>query len=308
MRWTFLCLAFFSFSGFVGAEDVFPLTGPAAKELQPFDRRLGEWLQKHALPGGAAAVAKDGRLLYLRGFGWADRERRIPLPPDALMRIASLTKPITAAAVLRLAEQGRLKLEAPVLPYLKKFGAEDNPHLDPRWRQITLAHLLRHTAGFDRSASFDPMLMPKEFVRTLGSPLDPPAIIRFMLGRPLDFDPGTRYAYSNFGYCILGRVIEEVTGKGYEEAVRELVLQPAGIHRMRLGKTRLADRAEGEVHYYMPPGAAAVPSVFPEEKKPVAAPYGKFYLEAMDAHGGSLPWSISPASSRHSTAGAGPGC
>ena len=73
-------------------------------------------------------------------------------------------------------------------------------------------------------------------------PFDQPAIIRYMLGRPLDFDPGTEYVYSNFDYCMLGRVIESLTGKGYEDAVRQYVLTPAGITGMRLGRTRLCDR------------------------------------------------------------------
>ncbi|MBN2577431.1 MAG: beta-lactamase family protein [Pirellulales bacterium] len=286
MRPILSCLFMVITSNLLYAAEDLPVTGQKVEELRSFDRRFKELLRRHDLPGAAAAVAKDGRLVYARGFGWADRKNRTPLQPDALMRIASISKLITAATVVRLAEQGRLNLDDPVLPYLKKFGAEDNPHLDPRWKQITIEHLLRHIAGFNRYQSFDPMYMPKRFTKELGSPVKPSAIVRFMLGRPLDSDPGTRYAYCNFGYCVLGRVIEEVTGKGYEEAVRELILRPAGIARMRLGKTRPADRAEGEVHYHMSEGAAAVRSVFPEDKKPVPAPYGEFYLEAMDANGG----------------------
>ena len=166
-------------------------------------------MQKYEIAGGTAAVAKDGRLVYARGFGWADRKNKVPMQPDSLMRIASISKPFTAAAIMRLVEQGRLKLDEPILPYLKKFGADEEKNLDPRWRQITLEHLLRHTAGFDRNKSFDPMFIPqrpsRRWIRR--------AIIRYMLGKPLDFDPGTRYVYSNFGYCLLGRVIEAVTGK-----------------------------------------------------------------------------------------------
>ncbi len=117
-------------------------------------------------------------------------------------------------------------------------------------------------------------------------PLDQPAIIRYMLGRPLDFDPGSRYVYSNFDYCMLGRVIEAITGKRYEDAVRQMVLRPAGITRMKLGKTRLADRAAGEVVYHTRPTDKLCKSVFPEEKQLVAEPYGDFYLEALDSHGG----------------------
>jgi CubicO group peptidase (beta-lactamase class C family) len=286
MRFALLCLLSFPYSFSLFAAEDMPISGQAVKEFLPFERCLMDFVQKHSLPGATVAVAKDGQLLYARGFGWADRKKHLPMQPDSLMRIASISKPITAAAILRLAEQGRLKLDDPVLPYLEKFKPHENIHFDDRWKQITLEHLLRHTAGFDRDVSFDPMFMPKRFIKDLGTPVDRPAIIRFMLNRPLDFDPGTRYAYSNFGYCVLGRVIEQVTGKPYDKAVSELVLKPAGITRMRLGKTRLADRAEGEVHYHMPEGAAGRKSVFPDDTKPIAGPYGPFYLEAMDAHGG----------------------
>jgi N-acyl-D-amino-acid deacylase len=107
-----------------------------------------------------------------------------------------------------------------------------------------------------------------------------------MLGRPLDFDPGTRYAYSNFGYCLLGRIVERAAGQGYEGAVRSLVLEPAGITRMRLGRTKAADRCEGEVCYYPQPGAQPGRSVFGGDAQPVPQPYGTFSVEAMDAHGG----------------------
>jgi N-acyl-D-amino-acid deacylase len=105
-----------------------------------------------------------------------------------------------------------------------------------------------------------------------------------MLGQRLDFDPGAKEAYSNFGYCLLGRVIEQVTGKPYGEAVQNLVLRPAGIARMKIGRTRLAERLPGEVRYYTPDDERAR-SVFPDVKKPVPWPYGGFYIEAMDAHG-----------------------
>jgi CubicO group peptidase (beta-lactamase class C family) len=110
-------------------------------------------------------------------------------------------------------------------------------------------------------------------------------VIRYMLGQPFDFEPGDRYAYSNFGYCLLGRVIEAVTGQPYEKAVRQRILAPIGITRMRLGATLESGRAEGEVRYYTADKGLAA-NVFPGDPTRVAWPYGGFYLEAMDAHGG----------------------
>jgi N-acyl-D-amino-acid deacylase len=104
-----------------------------------------------------------------------------------------------------------------------------------------------------------------------------------MLGKPLDFDPGERYAYSNYGYCLLGRVIEKLTGQGYEAYVRENVLAPVGVTEMRIGATRLEDRQPNEVRYY---DSHLGDSVFAEDLgQPVSHPYGAWHLEAMDSHG-----------------------
>ncbi|MBN2476209.1 MAG: beta-lactamase family protein [Pirellulales bacterium] len=263
-----------------------PRTGPAVPELASFDRIITELMRKHEIPGGAVAVAKDGRLLLARGYGLADVEGCRPVQPDALFRIASVSKPITAAAVLVLVERGRLDLDAKVVDLLASLRPQAGRQVDPRFCEITVRQLLHHTGGFDRGKSFDPMFGPPVMTEAHGAPLEAPTIVRFMWGRPLDFPPGTRYAYSNFGYCLLGRVIEEVTGEAYEESVQALVLRPMGITRMRLGRTRREQAAAAEVCYYPPAGAQPVASVFPEQKQRVTVPYGGFYLEAMDAHGG----------------------
>jgi CubicO group peptidase (beta-lactamase class C family) len=119
------------------------------------------------------------------------------------------------------------------------------------------------------------------------SPAMPGTIIRHMLSQPLDFAPGSRYAYSNFGYCLLGRVIEKLSSRVYDTFVRETVLAPMGIRKMRLGRTLVEDRAAGEVKYYTP-GNRESDSVFDSSPGRVSAPYGGFCLEAMDSHGGWL--------------------
>ena len=255
-----------------------------------FDREVEAFTAARKIPGAALAVVKDRRIVYTRGYGLADRERGEPVRPDSLFRIASISKPLTAVAVLKLVEQGRLRLQDRAFdlvrldPVLPPGGKPD-----PRLREITIRHLLQHTGGWDRDRSFDPMFRPRQIAEAAGvpPPATPDAVIRYMLGPPLDFDPGSRYAYSNFGYCVLGRVIERVSGLPYEEYVKRLVLAPAGIRRMRLGASRLAGRAAGEVRYYMPDGGVTQ-SVFREPVGDVPWPYGGFHLEAMDAHGGWL--------------------
>jgi N-acyl-D-amino-acid deacylase len=250
------------------------------------DEAVNQFLDKWDLPGAAVAVVKDGRLVYSRGFGLADVEKKEAVRPDDLFRIASISKPITSAVVMKLVEQGKLRLDEPVLSY---FGDLEplpgDAEMDPRFAKITIRHCLQHSGGFDRGKSFDPMFMPKPLMKLTKPPVEAETIIRFMLGRPLDFSPGERYAYSNFGYCLLGRIIEKVTGKPYEAAAREMVLRPIGACRTKMGKTRLCERAEHEVRYYPPKGTRLYRSVFPDVKEKVAEPYGAFYLAPMDSHG-----------------------
>jgi len=270
------------------AEPPRPATGVAAAELAAFDRLVPALMEKWKLPGGSVAVARDGRLLAARGYGLADVDTKRPVEPDALFRIASLSKPITAAAVLVLVEQGRLRLDSGALDLLGPIEPPPGKSLDPRLSRVTVRQLLQHTAGFDRQASGDPMFRSIEIARDLGvpPPASPEAVVRWMLGRPLDFEPGGRYAYSNFGYCLLGRIVQRIARQDYETAVQSLVLNPAGITRMRLGRSKAAGRLPGEVAYHVRPGAKPARSVFPDDREPVPPPYGTFFLESMDAHGG----------------------
>ncbi|HTD67462.1 MAG TPA: serine hydrolase domain-containing protein [Candidatus Limnocylindria bacterium] len=268
---------------------------PAAKKLSivtAFDREMDAFMSARNIPGGALAVVKDRRLVYARGYGWANRERQLRATPDSLFRIASLSKPITGVAIMKLIEDGRLSLDTKALSLLNLHPLVvfiRDP--EPRLRDITIRQLLQHTGGWDRAKSIDPMFRSAQIARAAHTtpPATPENVIRYMLGRELDFEPGARYAYSNFGYCVLGRVIEKVTGERYEQFVREHVLAPAGITRMRLGKTLDGQQAPGEVRYYQ---EAMANSVFPNTPEKVPWPYGGFALEPMDAHGGWIASAI----------------
>jgi N-acyl-D-amino-acid deacylase len=265
------------------------VTGAHDGNLAAFDEMMVEFVTRHDVPGAALAVAKDGRLVYARGFGLADVENGQPVLPTSRFRIASLSKPITAAAILRLVQEGKLRLDDRLLRVLKlNPPLPTGKRVDPRLADVTIRHLLQHRGGWDRGKSFDPMTDSWRVARATGSgpPARPTDIIRFMTTRRLDFTPGTRYTYSNYGYCLLGRVIESVTGKPYDEYVREAILAPLGVRNMQLGKTLAADRAAGEVKYYGYRGRTATAVVGPDLGKKVPWPYGGWYLEAMDAHGG----------------------
>lgn len=267
----------------VGLAALAPHGGALAQGgLSGIDLAMTEFLAERKVPGASLAVARAGRLVHARGYGVADRETGEAVRPESLFRIASVSKPVTAVAVLRLAEQGRLSLDTPVWEFLGLATPSDT-----RWKQVTILHLLHHTGGWDRDKSFDPMFRSPIIAAALQVP--PPAgateVIRYMLGQPLDFDPGSRFAYSNFGYCLLGRVIERATGKTYEMQVRDDVLAPLGIRRMRLGRTLREHRAPGEVSYYDERNRVG-PAVTGTIGAPVPLPYGRWVLESMDAHGG----------------------
>lgn len=262
--------------------------GREAAVATAFDHEVEAFMKARQIPGGALAVVKDRRLIYARGYGWASREKQVPATADSLFRIASISKPVTAVAVLQLVARGKLSLDDRAFDIVKlpPLLVEGKPP-DPRLRQITIRQLLQHTGGWDRDRSFDPMFRPGAIAKATGmeSPPAPAEVIRYMLGQPLDFDPGTKYAYSNLGYCILGRVMEAVTGTPYERHVQARVLRPAGIHRMRVGGSLLTKRAEGEVAYYERQ-PETTDCVFARAPGKVAFPDGGFCLETMDAHGG----------------------
>ncbi len=263
-------------------------SGKIEPKLANFDQLLSAFMEQHHIPGAALALTDHGRLVYARGFGYADIATQEQVQPTSLFRIASISKPITAVAILQLIEQGKLKLDDKVYDILD-FKAEiekAGKDFDARQREITIRYLLEHRGGWDRDKSFDAMFETVRFAKELNIP--PPAgqvdVIRAMFRQKLDFNPGERYAYSNFGYNLLGRVIEKLTGMTYEAYVKERVLAPIGIRTMRLGATRVDGRQPGEVRYYQP-GTAK--SVFQSDiDQTVPWPYGGWSLEAMDSHGG----------------------
>ena len=269
-----------------------PSSTPTQKPVVPveevFNRLIPGLIGDWDVPGAAIAIAKDGRLVLAKGYGLANVEKQEPVEPDTLFRVASIAKPITAVAVLQLVEDDLLSLDDRVFQILHKFQSPDGADKDPRLDDITVRHLLEHSGGWDRDMSYDPMFNTGKVERDLGvpKPVSCSDVIRFMRGRPLNFDPGTEYAYSNFGYCLMGRIIEEKTGQPYEEYVKEQVLAPIGISRMHIGGTLAKNRADGEATYYGFPGDGWADSAMPNTPSRVPWPDGGFHLRTLDAHGG----------------------
>jgi N-acyl-D-amino-acid deacylase len=255
---------------------------------QAFDPEVEAFMTARNIPGGALAVVKNRRLVYARGYGWADREGKIRATPESLFRIASISKPITGVAVLKLVEDGKLDLDARAFDIVQlKPILEAGRAPDARLKQITIRQLLHHTGGWDRSRSYDPMFRARQIAQQTNTPApaSTSAVIRYMLGQTLDFDPGARFAYSNLGYCVLGRVIEQISGQTYESFVRDQLFARIGIEHARIGASLDGRQALGEVRYYTTDNALG-DCVFPSVTGKVPWPYGGFHLEAMDAHGG----------------------
>lgn len=258
---------------------------PAGGEA--FDAAMKRFMADRSIGAGTLAVSKNGTPLITRAYGFADPGKARPVRPDDPFRLASVTKPITAAAVRKLAADGKLDLDAQVFAYLGLRPLE-GPVADPRVNAVTVRHLLEHRGGWDRDAAFDPMFRPLTIAEAAGKPgpADPVDVIRYMLGQPLQFDPGSKRVYSNFGYCVLGRVIEKAGGKPYARYVNEDLLGPLGVRTVNLGRTLPGLRNEREPVYEDRGTGRNV--MLPRDPARVPAPDGTFHLEAMDAHGGLI--------------------
>lgn len=261
-------------------------------ETRKMDRTIERFMRKWEIRGASFALMKDDKLLYAKGYGYADFEQQIPTETSHIFRIASISKLITAAGIMKLVEDGRLHLDAPV------FGPTGilNDSIfsvirDPRAQQITVEHLLRHKAGFT-TVHGDPMFCSVDIARKMNVP--PPAdlntIIRFVLSRRLRYVPGTSTAYSNIGYGILSKVIEKVSGTTYENYIRENILYPAGCFDMHLGHDLYEDKHENEVRYYETADEELIPAC-DGSKRLVPKYYGGNHIEALSGAGA---WVASP--------------
>lgn len=268
------------------ANDTIPQHGKTSSDLKPLDDLLADFIRENQIPGATLAISKDGKLVYDRSFGFSEIESKTEMQPGSMMRIASISKPVTATAVLQLVDQKKLKLNDRVFEILSHKPMRRKKIEDDRLNEVTIKQLLQHTGGFDRDASFDPMFRSRQIASELRVSCPPNAdqIIKYMMTRPLDFDPGTKYGYSNIGYSLLGRVIEKVSGQKYEDYVRNEVLRPVGADGMYCGKTRRQHKRPQEAVYYQEDDRNAI-SVFTTNRM-TKPPYGAFCVEAMDSHGG----------------------
>lgn len=278
------------------AADRFESTGRSLAGLGAYDELMEQFFEKNEPLGASLAVAYQGRLVYAKGFGFADLDRQKAVQPTSLFRIASLSKPITAVAVMKLVQDGKFTLDQPIVPLLNlDFLPEDSTDwADPRLAEITVRQCLQHTGGFDKDVSGDPFAMSRPVKVSLGVdfPLSPEDLLRFALTRKLDFDPGAKHAYANIGYLMLGRLIEQQSGMAYDAFVQQEVLHPLGIRRMQLARTLKEDAAEGEVQYRDTKGRTGANVLGLKSTEWVPYPYGIERIENLAPVGGWLASSI----------------
>lgn len=271
-------------------------SGDLPPKLTAFDKTMRAYMEKYKITAGELAVMKDGRLVFNRGYGWLNPLHTEAVQPDTPMRFASVVKPITRAAVHKLIADGKKIDGQPLTLQTKAFVALGiqplnlpGHQMDNRLKDITIQHLIDHKGGWDRNQLplSDPMFQTTLISLATGhQPAGADDVIRFMAGQPLQRTPGAKEIYSNFGYCVLGRIIEKASGKKYIDYVRAELLAPLGADSFEVGRSLPADRNPREPAYVSlePPG----PNVMNPFLPPCPLCDGGFHLEAMDSHGGLI--------------------
>lgn len=233
-------------------------TGPAAPGLHAFDDYVRGLMQAHGVRAGSLAMVKDGRLVLARGYTWAEPGYPLTLP-NSLFRVASCSKPLTSMAVHKLLREGG-QAEAPLSLKEKVVAllapAAGSVPSDVRFSEITVDDLLAHSAGWIRSKDNpDPVFndYPAGHAIRARLPAYAKDFLAYMLGQPLQFRPGSQSSYANFGYFLLGRILETLPhgrGRSYEQAMADLVFHPLGLSRPRFGGSLFAERQPDEVLYH----------------------------------------------------------
>ncbi|WP_110519820.1 serine hydrolase domain-containing protein [Herpetosiphon llansteffanensis] len=284
-------------------QGVIPISGPAVPTLTSFDTAVVTFMEQNGIDAASLAITYNGVTVFVRGYGWLTKDRSVLMPPNALMRLASITKPITAATIRTLVRAGLLSYQSKVFC----IGSNSSPNCllsipplpgetpDARLDDITIQHLLDHRGGWDRDLTFDPLSEHIAIAAEMGVPSPPTKtqLVQYMHGWPLNYTPGSTYAYSNYGYMLLGMVIEKLMGTSYTEYIQRSIFLPLDIPatEIELGRTLPQYRNPREPWYDYP---YMCPNVFnPTES--VLCPDGGLYMEGRDANGGIIATSCAYA-------------
>jgi CubicO group peptidase (beta-lactamase class C family) len=196
------------------------LVAPSSIVAQDKAAKIDELLLSYHANGqfnGSALVAESGRVIFKKGYGLANMEWGIPNTPDTKHRLGSITKQFTAMLVLQLVEKGKLKLDGKITDYLPDYRKDTG-------ERVTIHHLLTHTSGIPSYTG-----LPKFFDEVSRDPYPVAEFVKKYCSGNLEFEPGSKFAYNNSGYFLLGAIIEKVTGKPYEAVLKEQILDPLGM-------------------------------------------------------------------------------
>ena len=197
------------------------------------DRILARATEEGGKPGIAVAIQRGTQVIYSKGFGYADLEHRVPVTADTVFPIGSITKTMTGLAIAQLLAAGKIDLDAPAGKYV--------PGLPPPARDALVRHLLNHTSGLVNYTELP------EFPRGAERPVTRAEVLGWFSSKPLQFEPGTRYNYTNSGTFLLGLIIEHVSGQTYEEYVRQNIFTSFGMQHTSMADWRVlvSHRAHG---------------------------------------------------------------
>ena len=257
--------------------DTLTNTLSAQPELHAMDSIMQRYLKRWEIHGAQLAISRHDSLLYARGFGYADKDRKIPMEPSYIMRMASVSKLVTATGIMKLRDMGKIRLSD------KVFGPKGilndtfyvNSIRDKRYFDITVEQLLRHKAGFTNYAG-DAIFSTRYIMQQnrLTTPPDHRTLLRIVLRRHLGYTPGTAQHYCNIGYTLLSLIIEKRTGMSYENFMQRYVLYPAGCYDFHIAGNYLKDRRPNETVYYMHSSSVPVPE-FNNSGRMVVRCYGE---------------------------------
>lgn len=180
-------------------------------------KQIDQLLTKYSEYGqfnGSALIAENGKIILKKGYGFANMEWDIPNQTNTKFRLGSISKQFTALLIVKLAEEGKIKLDVPITTYLPDYPKANGD-------KITIHHLLTHTSGIPNYTSF-----PNFFKDESRNPYTPEEFVKTFSSMPLQFTPGEKFSYSNSGYFVLGYIIEKITGKSYEQYLQETIFTP----------------------------------------------------------------------------------
>jgi CubicO group peptidase (beta-lactamase class C family) len=261
-------------------------------DLLAMDKKVNAYLSKWHMKGASLAITRGDSLVYAKGYGWADEENGLEMTPRHILRMASVSKLITAAGIMVLHDRGDLNINDTVFGPTGILNDSTITALikDKNYYKITVEHLMRHQAGFRR----DPLFSSRDVMHQLQLDHAPEAedFYRVVLNRRLKFAPGSWQSYSNFGYLLLSKIIEKVSGMPYDEFIRTEVLEPAGCYDMHIAGTYYEDKRDNEVRYYTHEGDGKYIEEYTDSDVMVERCYGGNNIPLLSGAGA---WCGSPA-------------